>query len=113
MATLVMSMTSPASRTHASPGPVEKVPNGDAQVASKHPIYTVNDLLLERKRLVPNVPLLAYPRSPKGVDDYDHYTATDLDRFADEAARLYISLGLPPKVGQLDQREDVERGIMC
>ncbi len=65
---------------------------------TERPIFTIDDLLRERARLTPNVSLLAYPSSPKGTDDYNHYTARDLDRFADEAARKYIELGIPPKV---------------
>jgi hypothetical protein len=61
-------------------------------------LYTVNDLLVQKALSSPNVPLLAYPASPKGRDDYVHYTARDLDRFADEAVRTYIAMGLPIKV---------------
>jgi hypothetical protein len=61
-------------------------------------LYTVNDLLVQKALSSPNVPLLAYPASLKGTDDYVHYTARDLDRFADEAAKAYMAMGLPVKV---------------
>lgn len=63
------------------------------------PMYTLNDLLIERVRLDANSPLFAYPGSAKGADDYIHYNAKDLDRFADEAVKRYMSLGVLPKVG--------------
>lgn len=61
-------------------------------------IYTINDLLVQRARSMPDVRLLAYPATARGVDDYLHYTARDLDRFADEAAKKYIDMGITPKV---------------
>ena len=70
-------------------------------------MYTINDLLIERARLMPNVSLLAYPGSSKGADDYVHYTASDLDRFADEAAKKYMALGLPVKVRKSDVNPEV------
>jgi hypothetical protein len=61
-------------------------------------IHTINDLLVLRARYSPDISLLAYPASPRGTDDYLHYTASELDRFADEAARAYIAMGLLVKV---------------
>jgi hypothetical protein len=61
-------------------------------------VYTVNDLLVQKALSSPDAPLLAYPGSLKGTDDYVHYTARDLDRFADEAAKAYIAMGVPVKV---------------
>ena|SRR5580700_4707011 len=65
------------------------------------PIRTINELLVQRARCMPDAVLLAYPSSAKGIDDYVHYTARDLDRFADEAAKAYMLLGIPPKVHSL------------
>ena len=62
-----------------------------------HPtMCTIDDLLLSRCRTIPDVPLVAYPATARGKADYAHYTATDLDRFADEGAKRYISMGLVP-----------------
>lgn len=55
-------------------------------------VYTVNDLLVRRAQLFSDVSLLSFPASQKGTDDYVHYTASSLDRFADEAARRYMEL---------------------
>ena len=34
-------------------------------------------------------PLMAFPRSPRGVDDFEYHTGKDLDRYTDEAAWFY------------------------
>lgn len=67
-------------------------------IPSDEPLYTINDLLVRRARAKDDVPLIAYPGSAKGVDDYVHYTARQLDIFVDEAVRKYMSAGLPAKV---------------
>lgn len=67
-------------------------------IPSDEPLYTINDLLVRRARATEDVPLIAYPGSAKGVDDYVHYTARKLDLFVDEAVRKYMSAGLPAKV---------------
>jgi hypothetical protein len=64
----------------------------------KRIIYTINDLLLDRAQTSPDLPLVAYPASARGCDDYLHYTANSLDQFADEAARKFMELGLVPRV---------------
>lgn len=61
-------------------------------------LKTVTDLLLKRVEEAPDVDVLAYPATARGRDDYVNYTAKDLDRFADEAARKYAQAGLLPEV---------------
>jgi hypothetical protein len=63
-----------------------------------HALYTVDDLLFNRSQTIPDAPLVAYPVSPKGRADYVHYSAQDLDRFADHGADKYASMGLVPEV---------------
>jgi hypothetical protein len=60
-------------------------------------IYTIDDLLFSRRQTIPDVPLVAYPDAVKGKAEYAHYTARDLDRFADHGALKYTSMGLKPK----------------
>jgi hypothetical protein len=69
--------------------------------AQETSIYTINELLVQRARCMPDARLLAYPSTAKGKDDYCHYTAGDLDRFADTAAKAYMVFGIPPKVSDL------------
>ncbi|KAK1590425.1 uncharacterized protein LY79DRAFT_669886 [Colletotrichum navitas] len=59
-------------------------------------LKTVTDVLLRRAVEAPDVDVLAYPATARGKDDYVNYTARDLDRFADEAARRYAQAGLLP-----------------
>lgn len=61
-------------------------------------MYTVDDLLFNRSQTIPDVPLVAYPATARGRADYVHYTARDLDRFADHGASKYKSTGLLPQV---------------
>jgi len=68
-------------------------------------IYTVDDLVFHRGQTIPDVPLVAYPATPRGRSDYVHYTAKDLDRFADHGAKKYASLGLELKVSSLDMEK--------
>src|SRR5277367_194459 len=83
----IQSLLPPAKQTSARNLDHESIPG--AQPNKETLLYTVNDLLVQRALSSPNVPLLAYPASRKGADDYVHYTARDLDRFADEAAKAY------------------------
>lgn len=61
-------------------------------------MYTVDDLLFNRSQTIPDVALVAYPATGKSRADYIHYTAKDLDRFADYGAKKYASMGLIPQV---------------
>jgi hypothetical protein len=94
-----MSTTFTATRTLATA--TSKLDNLDVREVNeiKSPImYTVDDLLFNQSQAIPDVPLVAYPATARGRSDYVHYTAKDLDRFADHGAQKYASLGLQPKV---------------
>ncbi|RDW71704.1 hypothetical protein BP5796_07738 [Coleophoma crateriformis] len=82
---------------HVSKSPLAQHIEHSVDSKKDESIYTITDLLVQRARHSPNVSLLAYPGSSKGTDDYVHHTARDLDRFADEAARKYMSMGIPAK----------------
>ena len=58
-------------------------------------IYTINDLLLERTRTIPDQPLVGYPSSTRSAGDYVYYSATQLSQFADGAAHNLTEQGLP------------------
>lgn len=76
---------------------LESSPQTAKAIASR-PLYTVDDLIFNRSQTVPDIPLVAYPSSLRGRSDYVHYTARDLDRFADHGANVLSSLGLKPSV---------------
>jgi len=61
-------------------------------------IYTIDDLIINRASIFPDKPVVGYPASPRGKADYVYYSNKDLDRFADEAAKHLLSVGLPAKV---------------
>lgn len=61
-------------------------------------LYTIDDLVFHRSQTTPDVPLVSYPATPRGCADYVHYTARDLDQFADHGAEKYHALGLSPQV---------------
>lgn len=86
--------------TRAFTAPHERLENSSqpAKTIPSRLLYTVDDLIYNRSQTIPDVPLLAYPGSLKGRSDYVHYTARDLDRFADHGANAYSSLGLIPSV---------------
>jgi hypothetical protein len=69
-----------------------------ANQAVPESICTIDDLLRNRATTIPTVPIVAYPRTKKGLTDYVHYTAKDLDRFAEEAAKRYLEAGISSNV---------------
>ncbi len=93
-----MSTTFAATRTLATA--TSKLDNLDVRVnvITSQKMCTVDDLLFNQSQTIPDVPLVAYPATARGRSDYVHYTAKDLDRFADHGAQKYASLGLQPKV---------------
>lgn len=60
-------------------------------------IFTLNDLLLQRARDLPDAPLVGYPE--RGASQYTYYSATDLLRFGEGAAKDLVAQGLPEHVG--------------
>lgn len=83
-------------RTFAAPHELSENSSQTADIMPNRPLYTVDDLIYNRSQTIPDVPLLAYPGSLRGRSDYVHYTARDLDRFADHGANTYSSIGLIP-----------------
>lgn len=57
-------------------------------------LYTINDVLLNLVRQSPEEPLVGYPESSHGVDDYVYYSATDIDRFTNGAVSVLNEAGL-------------------
>jgi hypothetical protein len=62
---------------------------------SDAPLHTINDILLHRMPYPPDAPLVGYPQSSHGVRDYAFYTAKDLDKFSNGAAKALKGFGLP------------------
>ena len=55
-----------------------------------------DDLLRARASDKIQTPLLCFPRSERGVIDYEGFTGSDIDRFVDHAAKYYFMHGLQP-----------------
>jgi len=60
-------------------------------------IFTINDLLLQRARDSPDAPLVGYP--DQSAAQYSYYSATDLLRFGEGAAKNLVAQGLQEHVG--------------
>lgn len=57
-------------------------------------LYTINDVLLNLVRQSPEEPLVGYPKSSHGVNDYVYYSARDIDRFTNSAGSALNEAGL-------------------
>ncbi len=55
-----------------------------------------DDLLQARAADKIQTPLLCFPRTERGVIDYEGFTGSDIDRFVDHAAKYYLMHGLQP-----------------
>lgn len=61
-------------------------------------ISSINDFIVHQACTLPNTVLIGYPGSELGASDFVDYTSSDLDAFADEAAKHLAKQGLIPKV---------------
>ena len=87
-----------ASLDHVSTVPS---PQAKPQMESSHVqshLNTVDDLLRDRASDKDQVPLVAYPVSNREDIDYEHFTAKQLDVFAEKGARTFMKRGLQQTV---------------
>lgn len=70
---------------------------GDA--GTREEILTFDQLLRQRAVDEDQTPLLAYPKSKLGVDDYELINGETLNRFVDGAAKALIKKGFKAVVG--------------
>lgn len=61
-------------------------------------IRSITDFMLYQAQTIPDTPLIAYPSTELGAADFVDYTASQLDSFADEAAKWLSVQGLKPSV---------------
>ena len=66
----------------------------DNTPVAEEDILITDDLLHARAKDKNQTPLICFPRSERGVIDFDEFTGEDLDRMVDHAARYYIQSGL-------------------
>lgn len=67
---------------------------------SRHPpiekFVTIDGMLKSHAAETEQRPLICYPH--KGVDDFEEYTAKEIDGFTDAACRFYVENGLEAAV---------------
>ena len=73
--------------------------NGNTPM-EKEDIILLDDLLRLRAADKTQMPLLCFPKSERGIVDYEEFNGRDIDRFVDQAAKYYMRCGLEP-VSQL------------
>jgi hypothetical protein len=76
--------------------------NGSAEHLAQQlvdaPVETINDLLLSKVHEGPKSVFISYPATVRGQNDYIDYTVSEIDEFADEAARKYVASGIVTEV---------------
>ena len=71
------------------------VPPGNVPIDNE--IYLIaDDLLQARAADRTQAPLLCFPRTERGVVDFDEFTGKDIDRFVDHASKYYKECGVQP-----------------
>ena len=72
-------------------------------LAAPHPpaidLLTFDELLLKRAADVDQCPLIAYPKTQHGVDDYELINGSQLNRWVDGAVAALMKEGVEPVVG--------------
>lgn len=69
--------------------------NGNIPVEEES-IIILDDLLRLRAADKTQVPLLCFPKTERGIIDYEEFNGKDIDRFVDQAAKYYMRCGLQP-----------------
>ena len=59
-------------------------------------ILILDDLIRQRAADSDQIALLAFPKSERGITDYEELTGQRLDQFIDQAAKYYVCSGLRP-----------------
>ncbi|KAI1154384.1 hypothetical protein F4825DRAFT_472375 [Nemania diffusa] len=57
-------------------------------------LSVIDDIIRHRAADNPPTPILAYPRTARGVDDYEKFTGKQLNRFVDSGVKYFLSQGL-------------------
>lgn len=60
-----------------------------------------DDVIRERAEDEEQVPLIAYPRTKDGVDDYEFFTGKQLNTLVDGAVKALIGMGVEPVVSRI------------
>lgn len=75
-------------------------PEPQTKMTEKRPPPCIfDDVIRERAEDEEQVPLIAYPRTKDGIDDYEFFNGKQLNNMVDGAAKALMSLGVEPVVG--------------
>lgn len=70
------------------------------QAPNEAPFQTFDELIRRRALDDDQTPLIAYPKTHLGIDDYELFNGKTLNRLVDGASKFLISIGLLPVVRQ-------------
>lgn len=71
--------------------------DGPATVRPKT-VHTFDELIRERALDEDQTPLIAFPKTKLGIDDYEVFSGRELNRLVDGAAKALIKAGIEPVV---------------
>lgn len=72
-------------------------------ISKASPLINVDDLLQKRILQDAEKPLVAFPKSHLGLDDFELFSARDIDFFTENAAQeLLRSMAIVPEVSNVD-----------
>ena len=74
---------------------------GDTTTTGTEELLTIDQLLRQRAVDTDQTPLLAYPKTPLGVDDYELFTGAYLNKLIDGVAKVFLEAGIEPVVSIL------------
>ena len=65
----------------------------------------VDDILRQRAQEEPQTPFIAFPKSLTGLDDFELFTARDVDRFVNNAVRKLLDHDLNTAVRNIRMQD--------
>ena len=74
----------------------------DIVLSSNDQLYTIDDVLLQCLQFIPDQPLVGYPETLHGTNDYRYYTPRELDLFTNGAVEALTKAGIK-KVVRLNE----------
>ncbi|KAI1390433.1 putative NRPS-like enzyme [Hypoxylon trugodes] len=80
-------------RKKSSPLPITTVLPTSTQVVN-NTFYRLEEILIERCRSTPDIPMIGYPANPHTAEEYIYYTARQFDRFVNGAIQDLRRQGL-------------------
>jgi hypothetical protein len=67
-------------------------------IPKEKPLYTLDELIRQRALDDDQSPLIAYPKTRLGIDDYELFSGKELNGLIDGAAKALMQAGIEPVV---------------